>query len=105
MLQRLEITEDIAQKAWADVKLYGDGAALADFKQLYAQGLVSGFTTNPSLMRRAGVSDYESYARELLALVPDMPISFEVIADEFDEMRRHLHTASRRAAPSGACLQ
>ena len=88
MLQRLEITEDKSQKARADVKLYGDGAALSDFSQLHAQGLVSGFTTNPSLMRRAGVADYESYARQLVALIPDMPISFEVIADEFDEMKR-----------------
>ncbi|MCI3132681.1 hypothetical protein [Phenylobacterium aquaticum] len=84
MFQRLEIANDATPvPARGEIKLYGDGAALSDFAKLYADGVVSGFTTNPSLMRRAGVTDYESYARELIAMVPDMPISFEVIADEF----------------------
>lgn len=89
MFQRLEIANDATPvPARGEIKLYGDGAALADFAKLYAEGVVSGFTTNPSLMRRAGVTDYEAYARELIAMVPDMPISFEVIADEFPEMQR-----------------
>jgi transaldolase len=89
MLQNLKIAENKAASSTSPaVKLYGDGAALADFARLYAEGLVTGFTTNPSLMRRAGVNDYETYARQLLDLIPDLPISFEVIADEFDEMQR-----------------
>jgi transaldolase len=70
------------------LKLFGDGASLADFARLYAEGVVSGFTTNPSLMFRAGVIDYQGFAKQLLALIPDMPISFEVFSDEFAEMER-----------------
>ena len=50
--------------------------------------LIRGFTTNPTLMRKAGVDDYEAFAREILELVPDRPISFEVFSDDFDEMER-----------------
>jgi transaldolase len=50
--------------------------------------LISGFTTNPTLMRRSGVTDYTTFAKEVLAVVTELPISFEVVADEFDEMRR-----------------
>jgi transaldolase len=70
------------------LKLFADGANLADFSRLYASGEVAGFTTNPSLMHRANITDYEGFARELLTLVPDLPISFEVFSDEFDDMRR-----------------
>lgn len=72
----------------SELKLYGDGAAISDFERLYKEGVVTGFTTNPSLMRRSGVMDYEAYARELLAVIPDLPISFEVVADEFEDMKR-----------------
>ena len=89
MLQSMNIAFDAAEiRTSTDVKLYGDGATLADFARLYREGLVTGFTTNPSLMRRAGVSDYATFARDLLDVIPDMPISFEVIADDFTEMRR-----------------
>jgi transaldolase len=74
--------------ALAGVKLYGDGASLADFSRLYHEGRASGFTTNPTLMHRAKVSDYAAFAKELIALIPDMPLSFEVFSDEFAEMER-----------------
>src|SRR5262249_36394249 len=54
--------------------------------KLAANPLIQGFTTNPTLMRKAGVTDYEAFARKLLAAVPDRPVSSEVFADDFDEM-------------------
>lgn len=71
-----------------DLKLFADGASMADFTRLHASGDVSGFTTNPTLMHKAQITDYEAFARELLTHIPDMPISFEVFSDEFDDMRR-----------------
>jgi transaldolase len=70
------------------VKLFADGADLAGMKEMYANPMIKGFTTNPTLMRKAGVQDYEAFAREVLEAIPDRPISFEVFADEFDEMER-----------------
>ena len=70
------------------VKLFSDGADLAGILEMYAMPWVRGFTTNPTLMRKAGVADYEAFARELLRAVPDRPISFEVFADDEDEMER-----------------
>jgi len=65
------------------VKIFADGAELDGIGRLYANPLIQGFTTNPTLMRKAGVEDYESFARAMLALVPDRPVSFEVFADDF----------------------
>jgi transaldolase len=70
------------------VKIFADGADLDRVRAMGAESWIRGFTTNPTLMRSAGVADYESFARELLALVPDRPISFEVIADDFEGMQR-----------------
>jgi transaldolase len=56
--------------------------------EMYAKPYIKGFTTNPTLMRKAGVNDYESFAREILHEIPDRPISFEVFADDFPEMAR-----------------
>ena len=70
------------------IKLFGDGASLDEFGRLQAEGRVTGFTTNPTLMHKARIENYEKFARELIELVPSMPISFEVFSDEFDEMRR-----------------
>jgi transaldolase len=56
--------------------------------KLYADPRIQGFTTNPTLMRKAGITDYEAFARDILQSIPDRPISFEVFADEFDEMER-----------------
>lgn len=68
------------------VKIFADGADLDGMKRLAQNPLIKGFTTNPSLVRKAGASDYVAYAREVLAALPGRPISFEVFADELDEM-------------------
>ena len=70
------------------VKIFADGANRDGIIALAQNPLIRGFTTNPTLMRAAGVVDYESFAREILELVPDHPISFEVLSDDFDEMER-----------------
>jgi transaldolase len=68
------------------IKIFADGANLATIKNLYANPIVKGFTTNPTLMRAAGVDDYKAFAIDVLKAVPDKPVSLEVFADEFDEM-------------------
>lgn len=73
------------------IKLFADGADKAQILQAQANPLIKGFTTNPTLMRAAGVKDYEAFAHEILAVVTDKPISFEVFADEFAEMERQAH--------------
>jgi len=70
------------------VKLFADGADLAGMQEMYANPIIKGFTTNPTLMRKVGIKDYKSFAHEVLKAIPDRPISFEVFADEFDEMER-----------------
>jgi len=70
------------------VKIFADGADFDSIVKLSANPQVKGFTTNPSLVRKAGVTDYEAFGRKLLAAVPDKPVSLEVFADEFDEMAR-----------------
>ncbi len=70
------------------VKIFADGADLAGMLDLYAKPFIKGFTTNPTLMRKAGISDYRAFARQVLKAIPDRPISFEVFSDEFDGMER-----------------
>jgi transaldolase len=70
------------------IKIFADGADEKSILALVENPIVQGFTTNPTLMRAAGVRDYENFARRILQLVRDMPISFEVFADEFSEMER-----------------
>jgi len=70
------------------IKIFADGADKASILELAKKTYIKGFTTNPTLMRKAGVSDYEQFAKELLAEIKDKPISFEVFSDEFDEMER-----------------
>ncbi len=70
------------------VKLYADGADKAGILSLNANLLIQGMTTNPTLMRKAGISDYEAFAKEILQSVTTKPISFEVFSDEFSEMKR-----------------
>src|SRR4051812_49061006 len=70
------------------VRIFADGADLADMIDLARQPFVKGFTTNPTLMRKAGVTDYRGFAREVLAAIRDRPISFEVFSDDFAEMER-----------------
>jgi transaldolase len=73
------------------IKLFQDGADLAQMIAARRSRFVDGFTTNPSLMRKAGVADYKTFAREAIAAIPDLPISFEVFADDFDTMEREAH--------------
>lgn len=68
------------------IKLFADGADLAGMKAMYANPAIKGFTTNPTLMRKAGITDYKSFALEVLKAIPDRPVSFEVFADELDAM-------------------
>jgi transaldolase len=68
------------------VKIFADGADYDGIVKMSRNPLIKGFTTNPSLMRKAGVSDYEAFARKVLAAVPDRPVSFEVFADDFASM-------------------
>ena len=68
------------------IKLFTDGADKAQIVEMAKHRHIAGFTTNPSLLKKAGVKDYEAYARDLAAVVPDKPISFEVISDDIDEM-------------------
>jgi transaldolase len=70
------------------VKLFADGADLRTIVQLYDNPLIKGFTTNPTLMRKANVHDYRAFALDVLAVVPDRPVSFEVFSDEFLEMEQ-----------------
>jgi len=70
------------------VKLFADGADIAGIREMYANPAIRGFTTNPTLMRKAGIADYKAFALEVLVAVPDRPISFEVFADDFDTMER-----------------
>ena len=70
------------------IKIFADGADLAEMRRLYCDPLIQGFTTNPTLMRKAGVADYERFAKDALAAVPDRPICFEVFSDDFGEMER-----------------
>ena len=70
------------------VKIFADGADKKTMLELYRNAHVKGFTTNPTLMHKAGVRDYEAFAHEILQAIPDRPISFEVFADDFSEMER-----------------
>ena len=71
-----------------NVRIFADGADLAGMIALYRNPLIQGLTTNPTLMKKAGIPDYEAFCREVLQTVKTKPISFEVFSDEFDEMRR-----------------
>jgi transaldolase len=68
------------------VKLFADGADLSGIQEMAANGMISGFTTNPTLMRKAGVADYKAFALQVLGIVNNRPVSFEVFDDEFEEM-------------------
>jgi transaldolase len=76
------------------IKVFADGADIAGIRKLADDPLIAGITTNPTLMRKAGVEDYEAFAAELLDMVPDRPISFEVFSDDFAEMERQARKIS-----------
>ncbi|MEM9138493.1 MAG: transaldolase [Pseudomonadota bacterium] len=80
------------------IKLFADGADIAGMLEMYRDPKIQGFTTNPTLMNKAGVADYEAFARDLLVKIPDRPVSLEVFADDLPEMERQ----ARRIASWGA---
>lgn len=71
-----------------EVKLFQDGADLEAMVAAKRRNLVAGFTTNPTLMRKAGITDYKAFALKVIAAIPDLPISFEVFSDDFPTMER-----------------
>jgi transaldolase len=77
------------------VKIFADGADRNAIAELATNPVVSGFTTNPTLMRAAGVEDYEAFARDIVGLVPELPISLEVFSDDFGEMEQQARTISQ----------
>jgi transaldolase len=77
------------------VKIFADGADPAGMIEMYRQPYIKGFTTNPTLMRKAGITDYPAFARQILHAIPDKPISFEVFSDEFGEMERQARAIAR----------
>ena len=77
-----------------NVKIFADGADEKSIRELYPVSHIRGFTTNPTLMRKAGVDDYERFARNLLEYVREKPLSFEVFSDEFSEMERQARVIS-----------
>ena len=79
------------------VQIFADGADKSGMLEMYGRQYIKGFTTNPTLMRKAGITEYEAFARDILTAIPDRPISFEVFADEFAEMERQ----ARRIATWG----
>ena len=76
------------------VTVYADGADIEGMKEEYRKGFVKGFTTNPTLMKKAGVKDYISFAKEALKEIPDLPLSLEVFADDFDTMEKEARVIS-----------
>jgi transaldolase len=70
------------------IKIFADGAEKSSILELYKQPYIKGFTTNPTLMRKAGITDYAGFAKEILAEIKDAPFSFEVFSDDFSEMER-----------------
>lgn len=71
-----------------NIDIYSDGAVMNDMLAMKKKGIVSGFTTNPTLMKQAGITNYMSFAKEVLENIEDMPISFEVFSDDFDIMEQ-----------------
>ena len=87
----------VPQEVTVKVKIFADSADRAEIERLAAQPDIAGFTTNPTLMRQAGIDDYESFAREILEIVTDRPISFEVFSDDFGEMYRQAQRIAKWA--------
>lgn len=77
-----------------NVRIFADGADKASILEMYAQPYIKGFTTNPTLMRKAGVTDYCAFAQDILSIIRDRPFSFEVFSDEFDAMERQARIIS-----------
>lgn len=73
------------------IKIFADGADMDSIIEAYRKKVVKGFTTNPTLMAKAGVTNYITFAREVLRIVTDLPVSFEVFSDEFEDMKRQAY--------------
>jgi transaldolase len=69
-------------------KIFADGADQAGMLEMYAKPYIKGLTTNPTLMRKAGISDYKTFCKDILLSIKDKPLSFEVFSDDFEEMER-----------------
>jgi hypothetical protein len=84
------LVDGMSSSSLADlpIKIFADGADLEGIIDLYRKPFIKGLTTNPTLMRKVGITNYETFARSVLEAVTDKPISFEVFSDEFPEMRR-----------------
>jgi transaldolase len=92
ILMTIRTGEAIAPRVAAlNVQIFADGADLSTMIELAGLAYVKGFTTNPTLMRKAGVRDYEAFAKDALRAIPDRPISFEVFSDEFSQMEQQAH--------------
>src|SRR5882762_3300412 len=70
------------------VKIFADGADKAGMLEMYGKPHIRGLTTNPTLMKKAGLKDYKAFARDILTVIRDKPVSFEVFSDDFTEMER-----------------
>src|SRR5215216_6106122 len=73
------------------IKIFADGADKAGMLEMARKPYIAGLTTNPTLMRKAGITDYRAFAREIVSAIPDRPLSFEVFSDDFAEMERQAH--------------
>jgi transaldolase len=71
-----------------NVKIFADGADKAGMLEMYAKPFIKGLTTNPTLMKKAGITDYRAFCKEILVDIKDKPLSFEVFSDDFAEMER-----------------
>ncbi|RKX33309.1 MAG: transaldolase, partial [Verrucomicrobia bacterium] len=80
------------------IKIFSDGADLDSIISAYQEGVVKGFTTNPTLMSKAGITNYMAFASEVLRVVTDLPVSFEVFSDDFDGMREQAEKLSALAS-------
>ena len=72
-------------------KIFADGADKAGMLEMHAKAHIHGLTTNPTLMKKAGITDYRAFAKEILSVIRDKPVSFEVFSDEFRDMERQAH--------------
>ena len=79
------------------IKIFSDGADIDSIIEGYQKGIAKGFTTNPTLMAKAGITNYIAFAKEVLKVVKDLPVSFEVFSDEFEEMRYQAHKINELA--------
>ena len=88
VIQKNHITNPMKNFNDLSIKIFADGANIYEMTTLYKNPMIKGFTTNPTLMRKAGVTDYVAFAKAVLKIVPDRPISFEVFSDDFTEMEQ-----------------